>query len=334
MPYTSDVIRRATEALHSNARRHQAEFDRQKAGILRQLPELEEIDRQLAQTVRRAAQTALQKGLDPAPVIQQAKRQNLALQQRRKQLLASRGYRPEALSYQPLCLRCGDKGWKGAEMCRCLQALCAQEQIKSLSSMLELGEQSFDTFDLDYYSPVYDPAIGASPRERAEIAQAVCFTFANKFGRGKVKNLFLTGAPGLGKTFLSAAMARVVSEAGYSVVYDSAINVFQRFDAHKFNRDPEAAGDVERYLSCDLMILDDLGSETISPYTQASLYQLINTRLLMGRQTVISSNLSLDDIEKSYTPQVYSRISGEYMEVQFYGEDIRRQKKARANRPY
>lgn len=334
MPYTSDVIHKATEALNANARRHRAEFEQRREQLYRQLPELPVIERQMAQSVRRAAQTALQKGTDPGPVIEQAKRQNLALQQRRKELLASRGYSSDVLSYQPLCLRCEDKGWRGAEMCRCLQALCGQEQIKELSSMLNLGDQSFDTFDLDFYSPVYDPAIGSSPRERAEVALAVCFTFADKFGKGKRQNLFLTGAPGLGKTFLSAAMARVVSEKGYSVVYDSAINVFNRFDAQKFNRDPEANGDVDRYLSCDLMILDDLGSEMNTPYTQASLYQLVNTRLVMNRQTVISSNLSLDEIGQHYSPQVYSRISGEYMAVLFYGDDIRKQKKARANQRF
>lgn len=334
MPYSGDVIRRATDVLNANARRHQAEFEQKKKAIYQQLPELPVIERQLSQTVRRAAQTALQKGTDPTPVIQQAKRQNLALQQRRKQLLASRGYDEGALTYRPLCLRCQDKGWQGAEMCHCLKELCGKEQIKDLSSMLNLGDQSFDTFKLDYYSPVYEPAYGNSARFWAEKAQEICFHFANRFGRMRIKNLFLTGAPGLGKTFLSASIARVVSEQGYSVVYDSAVNVFNRFEAQKFNRDSDANADVDRYLSCDLLILDDLGSEMTSQFTQAALYQIINSRLLSDKQTVISSNLSLDDIKLRYVPQVYSRIAGEYQEVQFYGEDIRKQKKDRANQRF
>ncbi|MGM9536746.1 MAG: ATP-binding protein [Candidatus Onthomonas sp.] len=329
MPYDGAVIHSATEALNANAQRHRAEFEGRRREIYLRVPRLQTIDRQLSQTVRQAAQTALRKGVDPVPALEQAKRQNLSLQQQRKQLLVQHGYPQDALTYKPLCPFCNDRGWRGSEMCQCLKALCGKEQIKALSSMLNLGDQSFDTFDLDYYSPVYDPAIGSSPRSMMEIAQDVCFRFANKFGQGNPKNLFLTGAPGLGKTFLSAAIARVVSEKGHSVVYDSAVNVFNRFDAQKFGRDDQASQDIDRYLSCDLMILDDLGSEMNSPLVQSSLYQLINSRMLGDRRTVISSNLSLDDVSRRYSPQVYSRLSGEYFEVRFFGEDIRKQKKAR-----
>lgn len=334
MPYEGKVIRSATELLNENARRHRAEFERLRREIYLRVPELRTIDRQLSLTVRQAAQTALRKGVDPTPALEQAKRQNLSLQQRRRQLLTQNGYAQDALTYQPLCPLCKDRGWRGSEMCQCLRELCGQEQIKALSSMLNLGDQSFDTFDLDFYSPVYDPTIGSSPRQRMEMALDICFTFANKFGRNSTKNLFLTGAPGLGKTFLSAAIARVVSEKGYSVVYDSAVNVFNRFEAQKFNRDSQAGQDVDRYLTCDLMILDDLGSEMVSPMVQSSLYQLINGRLLGDRRTVISSNLSLDDISRRYSPQVHSRLSGEYFEVRFFGEDIRKQKKARLGRSF
>ncbi len=327
MPYDANVIHTATQALQENARRHRAEFDRRRQEIYRRAPRLQAIDRQLSQTVRQAAQAALNQGVDPGPALARARAQNLSLQQERRELLRKNGYPEDALHYQPLCPLCGDRGWRGSEMCRCLRALCAQEQVRQLSSMLELGDQSFDTFNLDYYSPVYDPAIGSSPRECMEFALEICFTFANRFGRKSRQNLFLTGAPGLGKTFLSASIARVVSEKGYSVVYDSAVNVFQRFEAQRFNRDERAEEDVQRYCTCDLMILDDLGSEMLSPLVHASLYQLVNSRLVTGRQTVISSNLSLFDMAKRYTPQVASRLQGDYDAVHFYGEDIRKQKK-------
>lgn len=329
MPYDGAVIRSATEELNANARRNRSAFERRRREIYLRVPRLQTIDQQLTQTVRQAAQAALRRGVDPVPALEQAKRQNLSLQQQKKLLLSQNGYAQDALTYKPLCPLCDDRGWRGSEMCQCLRTLCGKEQIKALSSMLHLGDQSFDTFELDYYSPVYDASVGSSPRNMMEIAQDVCFRFANKFGQGNPKNLFLTGAPGLGKTFLSAAIARVVSEKGYSVVYDSAVNVFQRFDAQKFGRDDLAGQDIQRYLSCDLMILDDLGSEMNSPLVQSSLYQLINSRMLSDRRTVISSNLSLDDIARRYTPQVYSRLAGEYFEVRFFGEDIRRQKKAR-----
>ncbi len=329
MPYDANVIQAATQTLQENARRHRADFDRRRQEIYRRVPRLREIDRQLSQTIRLAAQAALRQGVDPGPALARAKAQNLSLQAERRTLLERNRYPADALHYTPLCPLCNDRGWRGSEMCQCLRALCGAEQVKRLSSMLELGDQSFDTFDLDYYSPVYDPAIGSSPREVMEFTLNICFTFANRFGRQGGKNLFLTGAPGLGKTFLSAAIARVVSEKGYSVVYDSAVTVFQRFEAQRFNRDERADGDVQRYCTCDLMILDDLGSEMLSPLVHASLYQLINSRLIAGRQTVISSNLSLAEVAGRYTPQVASRLEGDYDAVRFFGEDIRKQKKNR-----
>lgn len=332
MPYDGDVIRNATEQLNHNAQRHRAEFERRRREIYLRVPRLQTIDRQLSQTVRQAAQTALRKGVDPMPALEQAKRQNLSLQRERKQLLTQNGYAQDALTYKPLCPLCNDRGWRGSEMCQCLKDLCGKEQIKNLSSMLNLGSQSFDTFDLDYYSPVYDASIGSSPRNMMEYAQDVCFQFANRFPHGNQNNLFLTGNPGLGKTFLSAAIARLVSEKGYSVVYDSAVNVFNRFEAQKFGRDSQASQDIDRYLTCDLMILDDLGSEMNSPLVQSSLYQLINGRMLSERSTVISSNFSLDEIAHRYSSQVYSRLSGEYLTVRFFGEDIRKQKRARGIR--
>ena len=137
----------------------------------------------------------------------------------------------------------------------------------------------------------------------------------------------LFGAPGLGKTFLSACIARTVSESGFSVVYDTAVNIFTRFEEQKFARDRLEAGEAKdetrRYLGCDLLILDDLGSELSTPFVQSALYTLINTRLTADKRTVISSNLTMDQVRARYTPQIASRLEGEYRVLPFYGEDIR-----------
>ncbi|UQT49840.1 ATP-binding protein [Flavonifractor plautii] len=135
----------------------------------------------------------------------------------------------------------------------------------------------------------------------------VCSSYARKFGRFYFRNLFLTGAPGLGKTFLSACIARTVSESGFSVVYDTAVNIFTRFEEQKFARDRLEAGEAKdetrRYLGCDLLILDDLGSELSTPFVQSALYTLINTRLTADKRTVISSNLTMDQVRARYTPR-------------------------------
>ncbi len=218
-------------------------------------------------------------------------------------------------------------------MCRCLRQLCAQEQIKELSKLLDLGEQSFDTFRLDYYSQTPYPGRGASPRGNMELVYDVCLSYATKFGRFAIKNLFLSGAPGLGKTFLSACIARTVSENGFSVVYDTAGNVFAQFEARKFLRDSpnglDARDETRRYLNCDLLILDDLGSELTTQFTQSALYELVNTRLVGEKHTVISSNLSMEEAARRYAPQIASRLDGEYHVLHFFGDDIRLLRKNR-----
>ena len=166
-----------------------------------------------------------------------------------------------------------------------------------------------------------------------ELVYEVCLNYAQKFGRFYFKNLFLSGSPGLGKTFLSACIARTVSEQGHSVVYDTAGNVFAQFEVKKFQRDSdggrEAKDETKRYLNCDLLILDDLGSELTTQFTQSALYELVNTRLVSGRHTVISSNLSMEEAARRYSPQIASRLEGEYHVLHFFGDDIRLIRKSR-----
>ena len=156
---------------------------------------------------------------------------------------------------------------------------------------------------------------------------AVCEGFARQFPSYPLKNLLLSGGTGLGKTFLSGCIAREVSERGFSVVYDTAISLFAAFESRKFSRDMEegrqARDETRRYLHCDLLILDDLGSELTTPFVQSALYELINSRLLADKRTIISTNLSIEQIAARYTPQIASRIEGLFQELTFYGEDIR-----------
>ena len=201
------------------------------------------------------------------------------------------------------------------------------EQIAELSHMLDIGSQSFDTFRLDYYSTDRG-GLPRSPREAAQRNLEICQSFARDFRPGK-QNLLLFGAPGLGKTFLSACIARVVSEDGFSVVYDTAGHIFSQFEASKFRRDDvdEPDESVERCMACDLLILDDLGTEMTTAFVQSALYQLLNSRLLAGRSTIISTNLDPDQIGRRYSAQIMSRLEGEFELLPFIGQDIRRLKR-------
>ena len=331
MSYDANVLRRATQRLEEERRARADRADRARAQAYAKQPRLEQIDRELQGTMSQLVAAALRRGEDPSQAIRAIRAQNLELQQERAVLLGAMGLPPDALEARPACPLCGDTGWQGARMCRCLKELCAQEQIRELSKLLPLGEQSFDTFRLDYYSQQPWPEEGNSPRVNMELIYEVCLSYAQKFGSFPLRNLFMTGAPGLGKTFLSACIARAVSEKGHSVVYDTAGNVFAQFEARKFQRDSqdgqEARDETRRYLGCELLILDDLGSELTTQLTQWALYEIINTRLVGKKHTVISSNLSVAEATRRYSPQIVSRLEGEYHILHFFGEDIRKKLK-------
>lgn len=329
MPYSSEIIRRAGNRLEQRRAERAAEHRMLQSRVYAEIPELRQIDAKLRATIAAVAMAAFDPSGDVTQRVAQMREQNQKLQQQRRQLLASHGYAPDELDDKPVCRRCDDRGWIGSQMCECLKTLCAEEEIASLSSMLDLGEQSFETFSLDWYSTDFIPALGTSARDQMAQIKGICQNYAEKFGKFVLHNLFLSGAPGLGKTFLSASIARVVCEAGYSVVYDTAVHIFSGFEDARFGRGNGAEEATQRYLTCDLLILDDLGSELTSSMTQSALYTLINTRLMEDKHTVISSNLSLEDVRARYQPMIASRLEGEYEPLFFVGEDIRLQRKAR-----
>ena len=328
MAFGSVIIARAEARLKQEQQSHTARRDALRQTIYEALPRTRAIDQQLRQTAPNLLSAALHADSD---ALEALKEENLNLQAEEAALLRAAGYPADALDDLPFCPLCGDRGWRGASMCDCLKKLCQQEQIRELSSMLDLGEQSFDTFRLDYYSRETDPKYRRSPRENMEAVLTNCRNYAEQFDIWPHRNLLLFGDPGLGKTFLSACIARVVSEKGYSVVYDTASNVFSRMETRRFSRDSEEGRQAEeatrRVLTCDLLILDDLGSEFTSPFIQSALYELVNTRLIENRKTIISSNLNREELRKRYTPQVASRLEGEYLALPFFGQDIRLLKK-------
>ncbi len=327
MSYDPNVLQRASEQLEARRRARTAQYEQRRRKLYASQPRLAQIDQELRATMAGVFTAALRKGEDPGPAVAQLRSQNLDLQLERRAILGALGMGPEDLEDTPLCPHCGDSGWKGTVMCACLQELYAKEQLRSLSDTLDLSHHTFDHFRLDYYSTLPDPQTGISPRQNMELVYEVCLNYAQKFGSFSFKNLFLSGAPGLGKTFLSACIARAVSEQGRSVVYTSAADAFAQFEDRKFTRDTDARDETRRYLTCDLLILDDLGCELTTQFVQSALYTLINTRLISGLHTVISSNLSMAEIAQRYSPQSASRLAGEYHELHFAGQDIRQLKK-------
>ncbi|MCL2408277.1 MAG: ATP-binding protein [Oscillospiraceae bacterium] len=324
MTYDGKLLARARGVLESRRHNHEEQFARRQLEVYARAPSVRELDAQLRGTMAELLAAALDK--DAAGRGGQIREKNLDLQQQRHREIVKAGFADGYLNDDPLCISCRDTGFINAtEPCECLIALYRQEQSLDLSNLLKLGAETFETFRLDYYSDEPN-ANGVSPRRAMGIIFETCRQYAYKFG-ARADNLFFTGAPGLGKTFLSACIARVVAESGFSVVYDTAGAIFAKFEDAKFSREEEdrqeARRETKRMLECDLLIIDDLGTELVTAFTKSVLYEIVNTRLITGKKTIISTNMSQEELRNNYTEQIVSRLEGEYTVREFRGEDIR-----------
>ena len=319
MAYSTEVVSRARARL-AQARDDRERENRENLAIAySQQPRLKEIDKQLRMTMAQAAMAVFGGG-NAQTLMEQAKNANLALQQERKKLIEMH-FEPGFLDETPICSRCSGSGYVGSAMCDCLAELCRQEQKKELT-FLSAGRESFDQFRLDYYSDKIDPRTGFSPRMMMEKTYRNCRSYAFGF-HGKTENLLFSGNTGLGKTFLSACIARTVADQGYSVVYESAGHLFATLEKARFEANDDNRRAAAKYNECDLLIVDDLGTELPGQFVTAALYALINDRLLENRPTIISTNLSEEELVRRYNPQIASRLRGSYKRVAFVGDDIR-----------
>ena len=323
MAYSEQVLRRARARLEQAKADRAREYEAHLKDAYKRYPRLEEIDRELRLTMSQLMANAFRQGGDPSRAIAEIREKNLALQCERDWIIEAGEFEEGYLDETPVCAKCGGSGYVGSQMCSCLRELCRQEQKKELTSLLGSGRETFDTFRLDVYPDAYDPKLGASPRQLMKSNFNICRKYAQTFGPGSGSLLF-SGATGLGKTFLSACIARQVADRGFSVIYDTAIRLFADFEAEKFGSQEENRGRSRKYLECDLLIIDDLGTEMTTQFTISTLYYLINARMMEDRATIISTNLADNELENRYNPQIASRIIGTFRLVQFAGEDIRR----------
>ena len=324
------LLARARAGLEEIRSANRREENRRRDEIAAAIPEISGIETRLRSHMTELVGLALGVSGRGAEELEE---ENLALQARRAGLLRAHGYPEDYLEPIHTCPLCRDTGWRDGEICPCLLRLYRQEQTAELAPLLRGGAETFDAFRLDYYSSV-PPAEGErAPRDQMRAVLAVCRAWAAGFGADS-PNLLFTGAPGLGKTFLSAAIARTVAAKGAGVAYDTASGLLTAFERERFSRDAEeqsvAASRVRQLMSCDLLILDDLGTEMPTAFTQSALYTLLDGRLRAGKKTIVSTNLDRDGIAGRYGAALASRLGGEYEWLEFLGRDIRAQRKERS----
>lgn len=320
MAYSQEIISRARRKLESQKADWESRQRQHQQQVYAAIPRVREIDMLLRRNMTAAAQAVFTQGGDARAAMEQVRQENQGLQQEREDLIVAQ-FPPEYAREDPICPHCGGSGYVGSRMCSCLTELCRQEQKKELA-LLTCGEGRFTDFVLEYYSDAIDPNLGVSPRAVMRGNFAVCRRYGENFSPDK-GNLLFVGGTGLGKTFLSACIATSATEQGYSVDYEPAGHLFQKLERNRFSPTPETAAAVARLEACDLLIVDDLGTELPGNFVTAALYNLLNDRLLAGKPMVISTNLTMEEVAGRYSPQIASRLQGSFQRLTFVGQDIR-----------
>ncbi|HCA71023.1 MAG TPA: ATP-binding protein [Ruminococcaceae bacterium] len=310
-----------------NGRRLQAEqaVERRRTDFYRVEPRGQEIEHELRQAGASAAKAVIRGG-NVKKNLDQLKKRSLALQDELKSLLARQSMAPEDLEPHYTCPLCQDRGNVDGRMCSCMKTLLKEEALRQLNAETPLQLSAFADFDLSFYSDTPNKN-GHSARSIMENIFLYCRNYAENFDVKTSESLLMTGKTGVGKTHLSLAIASRIIERGYGVLYGSAENLLTKLQDEHFGRSSNDT--MKSLLDCDLLILDDLGTEFRSNFTISAIYNIINSRQLTRKPVIISTNLSIKELEQSYTERFSSRIIGGYTRLPFCGNDIRQLKRIR-----
>ncbi len=283
-----------------------------------QLPELQQVDELLQNTTARVLQAVITRDTDVSAKVEQLRAENAELQTARKELLISRGYAPDYTEPHYDCAICEDTGAVGTAMCACMKKALIEMEYQSSGLGELMKTQSFSTFDLSYYSDDAN-ALDAARRVYTE-AQS----YAQSFAVNSSESLLFLGNTGLGKTHLCTAIAKEIIDRGFHVIYETAQDFFAQMELAQFGQGEKP--NTSRYFNCDLLILDDLGTELTNQFTVSCLYNLINTRLNRHLPMIINTNLTQNDLTECYSDRIASRLFGHFRPFLFLGKDIRSQK--------
>ncbi len=300
------------------------DLDRRRAEAYAAVPELKELEDEIVTLSAQSGRMAL---LGNPDSLKELKAKSLELSTRQTKLLIEKGFPADYLKLQYHCNKCKDTGFIGNEKCSCFKQAIADLIYAGSNIKSVLEYENFDTFSFKYYSDDYiDETTGLSPLSNMQKIVAGCKSFVRHFAN-RHDNLLFLGNTGVGKTFLANCIAKELLDRGYTVVYLTAFRLFEILEKNKFGKNEEAAytasNQFEYILDCDLLIIDDLGTELNNSFTTSQLYLIINERLLKQKSTIISTNLSLDNLNNNYGERINSRIISNYSIRRIIGEDIR-----------
>lgn len=326
MGYQPEIYRSIREEYEKKAGRAVALSEERRKELHEKIAGLSELDARLSGFGLRIMQEAMAGG-DVANGIAKLREENLALQKERAELLQKNGYPADYSDVHYECNACFDTGFCGIEMCECMKKRLAQASLENSGMGALLRRQTFDNFSLEYYRSRSDDAL--LMKENLAKVKSYAETFGTPAWQEKGEwNLLMIGGTGLGKTHLSSAVANCVAGNGYDVFYSSAVGMISAFESQRFGSGISAQGTIDpaRFTECDLLILDDLGTEVVNQFTLSCLYDVINQRLNREKATIVSTNLTSGELRETYSDRITSRLLGEFRVILFRGEDVRKQK--------
>ena len=317
MSFNKKIVNLVNEEFENKRIKNESLRDARLIEVYSKIPELRAIDKELAGTGAKIMALALGGKDVLSAKLDELKSRNQELQRNRALLLSSKGYSDNYTDLHYDCALCQDYGVSNGKLCSCYKNRLIEEQFKLSGISNLVKKQSFETFSLDVYE------------NKEEMGELLDFAknYVSDFASIK-ENILFAGGTGLGKTHLSTAIAKTLIEKGYNVIYETAQNIFFDFDNDRFrDRFSDSEPESQRYLDCDLLIIDDLGSEAINSFTVSCLYNIINTRLNKNLPIIASTNLNSKEIRDKYHDRITSRLFGEFTIKIFQGNDLRKIKK-------
>lgn len=309
MGYSKEIYAKAIEALQDEAAAKKQKYNIKKQELYLKEPKLKEIENTIMAKGANLGAVAMSGDLNALKALQNDLT-NLTTE--KAEILKANNFQ----EYTPVCKICNDSGFVNGKYCDCIKKRAINIAFSELNDGVSLENYGFDKFSLEYYPDEYKNGV--------KKVLETCKDFANNFNGNK--NLFLLGNTGLGKTHLSLSIAKEVINKGYSVVYGPSDNILSKIEKEHFSYSATTPFK-DSVLNCDLLILDDLGTEFLTQYTLSTIYNIINNRLISGKATIISTNFSLDYLDEKYNPRITSRLLGSYTTKLLKGNDIRQLKK-------
>ena len=321
MSYKRSVYVKAKEILSERKITAEREAEIRHSAAIARCPEIAQIEREMASHGAEVVK-AVGMGADLDEFIMNLSTANIKAQEKRKELLKTAGFPEDYLEVKYTCEICKDTGYNQEFYCQCYRKLIRDVAREELSVNSPLKKCTFESFSVDRYPDVIDSVMGVNQREHMKDNYEYCKAFAENFTTNS-RGIFMYGKTGLGKTHLSLAIANVVIDKGFDVYYGSVQSIMDKLEGEHFGRLPREESIKEDILNCDLLIIDDLGTEFATQFTNAEIYNIVNTRILASLPTIISTNLDFNEISEKYSQRVASRIVGSCDSMYFCGKDIR-----------